>query len=142
MIRTEALHEFWCGTDRDAATKFERCIDKRCKFVSYGSRSSIINEKRFPFWCSMLRGSNRYTKKRYAIGCDRGKKWYGTVRAQYCILGKTRQNYILPKRNFIFMRNPNFLFIFVENTSFKNRLKSVKGLVTWDPTVKSDTGFG
>ena len=41
------------------------------------------------------------------------------------------------------MRNPNLLFIFVENASFKNRLKSDKDLVTiWDPPVKSDTGFG
>ena len=41
------------------------------------------------------------------------------------------------------MRNPNLLFIFVENASFKNRLKSDKCLVTiWDPPVKSDTGFG
>ena len=41
------------------------------------------------------------------------------------------------------MRNPNFLFIFVENASFKNRLKSDKDLVTiWDHPVKSDNGFG
>ena len=41
------------------------------------------------------------------------------------------------------MRNPNLLFIFVENASFKNRLKSDKDLVTiWGPPVKSDTGFG
>jgi len=40
------------------------------------------------------------------------------------------------------MRNPNLLFIFVENASFKNRLESDKDLVTiWDSPVKSDTGF-
>ncbi len=41
------------------------------------------------------------------------------------------------------MRNPNLLFIFVQNASFENRLKSDKDLVTtWDPPVKSDTGLG
>jgi hypothetical protein len=43
----------------------------------------------------------------------------------------------------IFIKNPNFVFIFVENASFKYRPKSDKDLVTiWDPLAKSDTGFG
>ena len=50
-------HQFWCGTDRGAATKFVRCKDKRCelgrfafiigdrepKLLRYGTRSLILN---------------------------------------------------------------------------------------------------
>ena len=50
-------HQNWCGTDRDAATKFVRCKDKRCelgrfafiigdrepKLLRYGTRSLILN---------------------------------------------------------------------------------------------------
>jgi hypothetical protein len=41
------------------------------------------------------------------------------------------------------MKNQNLLFIFVENATFENRLKSDKDLVTiWDHPFKYDTETG
>ena len=50
-------HQFWCGTDRGAATKFVRCIDKRCEL----GRFTFIIGDREPYRTKIVINNKRIT---------------------------------------------------------------------------------